>query len=102
MGLNLEGKQVKNYRILGGMSIGTRRTASAVPTEATVCLFGLRWALQAPYERVVIFTDSKRLVELLLADEYKKCILFTFKVIRCSDKSFNWCCINNVDRDRVR
>ncbi|XP_056692063.1 uncharacterized protein [Spinacia oleracea] len=101
MGWFLEGQHLPSNRILGGAQAGA--ADSAFHTEVMACLLSLRWASQAGFGRVTILSDSQRLVQLLRSDfETDIQLIWTFAEIRRIGKTFNWYCINKVDRDRVQ
>ncbi|XP_056698700.1 uncharacterized protein [Spinacia oleracea] len=100
MGWYLDRQQVPSDRILGGAQPGL--TSSALHSEVLACLLSLRWASQAGFNRVTIFTDSLRLVDLLRSMEIADInLIWTLAEIQRIGKTFLWCCINKVDRQRV-
>ncbi|XP_021840308.1 uncharacterized protein [Spinacia oleracea] len=101
MGWFLENQHIPNDRILGGAQ--ARTAESTLQAEVLVCLLSLRWASQAGIGRVTSLSDSHRLVELLHSDAAMDIqLIWTLAEIRRIGKTFNWCCINKVDRDRVQ
>ncbi|XP_021846130.2 uncharacterized protein [Spinacia oleracea] len=100
MGWYLDRQQVPSDRILGGAQPGL--TSSALHSEVLACLLSLRRASQAGFNRVTIFIDSLRLVDLLRSMEIVDInLIWTLAEIQRIGKTFLWCCINKVDRQRV-